>query len=133
MSHAVIDSTGTVRKLDGPAKADQVITSRDVQDPEVLARLVQELRGEVATLRRAWSPGVIDFERVTTTGTSMSPQTLRFEHGFGGRVRYWPIGWESSGGVALALIEDTASTTANTLVLYCYSAGVLSLRVESAG
>lgn len=135
MSHAVIDAAGRMRQLDKPAQAEQVTAPKDVQDPETLARLVQQLRTEVATLRRAFSPRRLDFDRVTTTGTSIAPQTVRFPHGFNGRVRYWPVGWESAGTVQLGIIErtDASGTDANTLVLYVYSAGVLSLRVEEAG
>jgi hypothetical protein len=135
VSAAIVEVSGQIRQLDKPATSEQRTVAKDVQDPETLARLIQQLRDEVATLKRAFAPKRLDFDRITTTGTSIAPETVRFPHGFNGRVRYWPIGWESSGGVALDYIErtDTSGTDASTLVLYVYSAGVLSLRIEEVG
>jgi hypothetical protein len=132
---AVVETSGRIRQLDKPADADSRVTSKDVADAEVLARLVQDLRKEVTALKRAWSPRRIDFDRITTTGTGVSPQTLRLPHGFAGRVRYWAVGWESPSSATLGIIErtDSQGTDSNTLVLYVYSTGVLSVRVEEAG
>jgi hypothetical protein len=135
MSSALVEENGRTRQLDKPAQAEQVTTAEDVQDPETLARLVQQLRTEVATLKRAFSPKRIDFDRVSVTGGAVIPQAVSFQHGLNGRVRWWVIGWESSVADKLDIIERASNpaSTATTLVLNVYATGRLSLRIEEVG
>lgn len=133
MSASVATQDGRIRKLDKPTEASEVITAADVQDAEKLARLMQELKSQVADLAGRWNPRVIDFERVPTTGTGGAPVALRLAHSLNGRVRYWVTGWESPSAFSLNFIENTAQTDANTLVLTMYCTGTISVRIEEAG
>jgi hypothetical protein len=118
-----------VRQLDRPAEPDEQVTPDDAKDSERVARMLMRLLKDVSTLRRSWAPRFVDHEDrvVDATGTT----TYRFPHGFGGRVRWWPVDWkDASAGPQLERHSDTDS---NTLVLVSYAAGTLTLRIEEAG
>jgi hypothetical protein len=128
-SHAVIDSAGLVRRLDRLPDSDERTTASDVQDPEKLARLVQDLRKRVTILERRHAPRWRDFEDVTV---STAGATVQLEHRFGTRVRFHVVDWTSATG-APDLRKDTTNTDADTLVLASYVAGTATVRVEEAG
>lgn len=131
MSAALVLPSGTVRQLDRPAEADAQVTAEDVQDAEKLARMVQDLRRDVARLTGAWSPRTVTFVDITTAGSLATPQTHRLVHGFGGRV-WWTVVSLRTGGTDFRLDVST-STTNDVLVLTSYSTGTFSLRIEAAG
>lgn len=131
---AVIDSTGTPRQLDGRAEPEVVVQEADVQDATKLARMLAWLLREVAALRRRFSPRRIDFEDQVSTGSAGSPATIRLEHGFGGRVRWWVVDVTTPGVIAVPYIyNDTTLTDENTLVLRVYYPSTITFRVEEVG
>lgn len=130
LSTAVVPATGVLRQLDKPSSATERVAAKDVESAETLARILQELRDEVANLRRRWEPRAIVFEDIAA-GTLGAKVTL--PHNFGGRVRWTLVGWQSSLTNAPVLREDTAATTSNVLVLESYTAGTATIRVEEAG
>lgn len=130
MSAAKVASDGTLYSLDGRAAPDEVMTSEDAKDPEKIARVLGRLLKENAELRRRWNPRRVDFEDVAV---STAGAVVSLQHGFAGRVRWWPVGWQSAASTAPYLREDTAASTADTLVLKSYVAGTVTVRVEEAG
>ncbi len=130
MSAAKIDSAGNVTQLDGRLQPPEVFNDQDAQDPVKLARVVARLLAENTELRRRFNADRLDFEdvAVSTAGASVTLQ-----HNFAGRVRWYLVGWQSSGTDAPILKEDTTNTTENTLVLKSYVAGTATIRVEEAG
>jgi hypothetical protein len=133
MSAAKINGT-TTTVLDGKASADEVVTEADVQDAPKLARMLVRLLATVADMRRAFSPRRIDFEDVAV---STAGAQVALQHNFGGRVRWWIVGWTSSGTSAPILRELAPTAPAapdpNTLYLQSYVAGTACIRVEGAG
>lgn len=101
-----------------------------MQEPAKLARLLCRILKDVAALRRRWAPRSVDFEDVVVGST---PTTHSFEHNFGGRVRWWVVGWTSLTSTAPILLESGTAITSKTLVLLSYAAGTMTLRVEEAG
>ncbi len=130
MSAAKVNNDGKVTILDGRASASEVVTDADVQDPPKLARLLGRLLANVAQLARAHTPRRLDFEDVTCAGSGAA---IRLRHGFGGRVRWWPVDYLSTGTPAAPILERGAATDANVLVLLSYTTGTVSIRVEEAG
>jgi hypothetical protein len=131
---AIVGSDGTVRQLDGRAEPEVVVQEADVQDATKLARMLAWLLREVATLRRRFYPRRIDFEDVVSTGSAGSPATIRLEHGFGGRVRWWVVDVTAPGVIAVPYIyNDTTQTDANTLVLKVYYPSTITIRIEEVG
>jgi hypothetical protein len=130
MSAARITADGHVTQLDARAGAREVLTEADVQDAAKLTRLLVRLLSDVAGLLRRANPSRIDFEDfpVSTAGAA-----VQLQHNMRGRVRWWIVGWQSSGTAAPVLKEDTTATDANTLVLLSYVAGTATVRVEAAG
>lgn len=129
---ALVFTDGTVRQLDRASEADARVTAEEVQDPETLARMVQDLRKDVARLRGMWTPRSVTYVDVVTTGSLGSPQTLRFPHGLGGRVWFTLVSL-TTGGTDFRLDYASASSTNDVLVLTSYSTGTFSLRVEQMG
>lgn len=130
MTTAIATTNGKVRQLDRPAQPDELVTEEDASSALKLSKLLVRLLRHVALLRRRFSPAVIVYEDIPTS-TLGAKVTL--EHGFGGRVRWSVVGWQSSGTTAVNLKEDTTSTDADTLVLLSYTAGTACIRVEEAG
>lgn len=128
MSTSVFEN-GKIRQLDGRADAPTVLTSEEVQDPEKLARALNDIRREQAEFRRRWTPRVMFFPDVVVDGSGSTP--YRFEHNFGARVRWSVVGVHDIGGYD-DLREDP-STDENVLVLLSGSATTLTLRIEEAG
>lgn len=129
MSAAVAFTDGRMRQLDAKGTPSAVLTALDAQEPEKIARAVNDLTRSVAEQARAFTPRVIFHRDVTVTGTGLVK--YRFQHGFRGLVNWYVARWSSAAG-GHSLVED-ASTTADTLVLVSYIAGTLTLRVEEAG
>lgn len=138
MSAANVASSGVISTLDGRAPSDIVITSRDVGDPERLARMMQEHARKLAVIERRWSPKRLDFVDYAVSGSS----DIRLDHGFGGRVRWWIGQWRATSTAAnfIPLLMESASTNDNTLVLSNLDiagvgrfAGTVTIRVEAAG
>lgn len=129
MSAVRISSAAKVSTLDGRAQPDEVVTEADVQEPPKLARLLARLLKDTTALKRAFAPRRIDFEDVAV---STAGATVSLQHNFAGRVRWYLVGWSSTGTQA-PILKEAAATTASTLVLASYVAGTATLRVESAG
>lgn len=130
MSASKIASDGKVTQLDARATPVELLTEQDVADAKKLSEFLTKLRSSVSDLLRRWNPDRIDFEDMTV---STSGATVTLPHKFGGRVRWWLVGWRSSGTSAPILKEDTTATDDNTLVLLSYVAGTATIRVERAG
>ena len=97
-SAARVDASGKMIPLGPRAQADQTITEADVTDTAKLTRLLVKLLADVALLRRRWAPRRIDFEDIS--GRSNSGGVVMLAHGFGGRVRWWVVGWSSGSTTA---------------------------------
>lgn len=130
MSASLVYADGKVRQLDKPASGRDRFTPDEAKDADKLARKVQDLEDRLAKLERGWMPRQTTFVDQTTTGTALSPQTLRFPHGFGGRVWYSVL---SASGAAMRLDYDSTNSTNDTLVLASYSTGTFSIRIEESG
>lgn len=128
MSAIVSALTGKIRQLDGRAAPEDVLTAKDVSDPEKLARLLGKVISDVAALRRRFAPRRLDFQDLTLDATGTAK--FRLEHRFGGAVRYWVVGWN---GAAAPNIRQHADTTNDVLVITSTSAGTATVRVEEAG
>ncbi len=131
MSAARVDSAGVVKLLDGRATPEEVVSEADVREPAKLAKTMARILATVAAVRRAFAPSRIDFEDVPV---STAGAQVALGHGFNGRVRWWIVGWQSTGTTAPILRESAATVTdANTLYLQSYVAGTACIRVEEAG
>ena len=131
MSAALIDVDGTPRVLDGRSEPEEIVTETDAQDPAKVARHLSRALKLIAELRRRANPRRTDFEGVIV---DMGGLAVSLQHNFGGRIRWWPVGWQSaSATVAPSLVEDTTSTTDSTLVLRSYAPGTVTIRIEEAG
>lgn len=124
---AVIDSAGLVRKVATKAPR-QVITSTDVQDPEKLARALQDARKELDALDRPRREMVYE-----DVATGAAGALLKLPHNFGARVRWHVVDWASTAGGAAPVLEKSTTTDDDTLVLASYVAGTASIRIEEAG
>lgn len=127
---ANIDSDGRVRQLDRRAEPDEQVQEDEVKDPPRLVRLIMRMLRDIALLKRRWRPRRIDFEDVRVTGGG--GDTFRFAHGFGGRVRWWVVDWQSTSAEPPGFDRDVSSDD-NTLALVSYAAGIVTIRVEEAG
>ncbi len=125
---AIVPRTGPTRQLDRAAPQTDRITPDDVGDSKLLARLLNDIRADVAGLLRRWAPQRVDFEDVAVDSSGTTK--YRLAHGLNGRVRWWAIDWSGSAGPALSKDSDTDS---NTLVLVSHTAGTVTIRVEAAG
>lgn len=126
---ARITSANRVYQLDRAAQLDERVTEEDVKDAGKLARFLMRLLADVGALKRRFWPRSLDFEdRVfDATGTT----TYAFNHGFGGRVRYWVV--EGSGFSAAPNLRKHSSTTGTTLVVTSTVAGTATVRIQEAG
>lgn len=117
--------------LDGRGASKTVVTAKDVQDPELLARLLGEALADLADLRSQWNPRTVYFRDVAVDGTGSVKYP--FEHRFGGRVNYTVVRWKPTTLGDPHDLEVDASTTDDRLVLVSGWAGVATVRVEEAG
>lgn len=130
---ANVSSTGTVRQLDRRPEPDEQVTEEQAQEPARVARALMTLLRDVAALKRRWWPQRIDYEDIVSTGTSVTPMTMRLAHGFGAPVRWYVVRSRSAGTVTVPLINETTASDSNTLVLDIYYEATLTIRVEEAG
>jgi hypothetical protein len=133
VSAANVESDGTVTSLDGRAEPSTLITEEDAKDPQKVARILTEVLGQVASQRRRWAPRRIVFRDIAVTGDAVTPVTVQLEHGFGGRVSWWPVDWVTTSTVTLGIKQNTTTTTADTLGLWFFCTGTISICVEEAG
>ncbi len=130
MSAGRLTADGKLTRLDARAGAPEVLTKKDVEDTDNLATVLNDLRADVAEERSNFRPSRLDFEDFPVSGGGFA---LRLNHGFGGRVRWYVVDWQSSGTSAPILKNDTTQTDMTTLVLLSYVAGTVTVRVEAAG
>lgn len=128
MSTAVLTDDGA-RRLDGRADAPVTITAQDVTDPEKLARLLNDLRRDVAEERRRWKPSEIYRQDLSVTGGD----TISIAHGLHGRVRYAVVEWEPDTPGDAPLFDKDDSTDEDTLRLAVGNSGTVTLHVWEAG
>lgn len=126
---ARIDNDGNVTTLDGLRSLDDVVTPADVGDADKLAKLLTRLLAQQAQQKREFRPRRVQYQDIVSTGATMTPQTLRLEHGFGGRVVWWVCDTD----VDAPRIRKDTSTDSNTLVLKMFDSGTFSFCVEEAG
>lgn len=126
---AVFPLNGPVRQLERRTEAREQIDEAEVQAPDRLARRLTEQDRRIATVERRWSAKTLDFEDRVVDGSGTTK--YRFEHRFGGRVRFWPVDW--TGGTDAPNLRKHTDTTNDTLVLTSTVAGTVTLRVEEAG
>ena len=126
---ARVSNDGKVTTLGPKASPDDVVTTEDVKDETKLARLLGKVLADVSMLRARWYPRKIDYEDVVVTaGLETS-----FQHNFNGRVRWWVVGWRSTGAGSATQFENQSISDANTLVLYSGESGIATIRIEEAG
>lgn len=125
---ANIPLNGPAAQLDGRADPDENVTPEDAKDADRVSRLLSRILRDLARITRLWRPRRLDFEGRVVLGDGTTK--YRYEHRFGGRVRFWPVEWV--GAAAPNLRKDDASTL-DTLVLTSTSAGTMTLRVEESG
>ena len=123
---AIVNGT-KARRLERAAGAEESVTEADAADAPKLARLLVRMLRDIATLKRRWWPRYIDFEDVVVDNTGTTK--YRFEHGFGGRVRWWPVDAQT----AAPSLRRHADSDANTLVLVSSASATVTIRVEEAG
>jgi hypothetical protein len=129
MNAAVVSEDGTVRQLGPRADAPGVVTAEDVQDPEKLARFLNDMRREQAAQARRWSPRVlIDRDRAVTSG-----DTVRIEHGFGSRVLYGVGEWRPATPGDVALFDFDEDSDGDALLLTVGNTGTVTLIVVEVG
>jgi hypothetical protein len=120
-------------QLDRKAEARQIITPEDVQDPERLARILNELRESADEERRRFKPSWVDFANIAVVAST----TYRFEHRLAGRVKWWIADWQPTnvGANPYAEFFRVATSTDNVLVLLTSSvtAGTCTVHIEEAG
>jgi hypothetical protein len=124
---STVSSSGVVRKAAVSAPR-QVITSLDVQDPEKLARTLQEQRRDLDALDAPKREIVYEDVAVGSAGALVT-----LTHNFGGRVLWSVEDWTSTAGGATHILEKSTTTTADALVLASSVAGTATIRIEAAG
>lgn len=129
MSHARFEN-GRMVQLDRKAEPRQAVTVADVQDPERLARLLNELRDGVDAERSRFKPRKIDFVDIPVDNSGDS--TVRLAHHFGGRVWWYVIAWKGA-SFSPFLVGPSTLSTDNVLVLGSLVTGTATIRVEEAG
>lgn len=78
----------------GPKQGpDVVVRPEDIQDTSKLAKILERLLSNVATLKALWYPRRIDFEDVDVGSDGA---VVRLSHGFRDRVRWSVIGWREN-------------------------------------
>jgi hypothetical protein len=138
MSAARVTRDNAVIALDRAPQLDERVTEEDVKDAGKLSRLLMRILKDIASLKRRFYPRRRDFEDRAITGAG---SVYRFEHRFGGRVRWWISQWKpaSTAGNYIPLLAES-SQDGTTLVLTNVSVlginaftGTVTIRVEEAG
>ncbi len=128
MPTAFVTSDSAMVPLDGKAPSQIIVTPKDVQDPEKLARQLQDALNSIAELKRAWQPRRLYVRDVPVTTLG----SYRFEHRFGGRVNWWVVMWvPDSSGNGFAFELDPSSDD-DTLVLFSGQDGTATICIEEA-
>lgn len=126
-----IAADGKVTQLDRSKHAGEVVTSKDVEDKEKLAKLLTDSLATQAQQDSRAYPRRTDFMDVVVDSSATT--LFRFRHNFGGRVSWWIIDFVGDGvSGAPALERVPAETTNDELVLISYIDGVVSIRVEES-
>lgn len=125
---AVVDVNDKIRSLVTPKDTDKHITEEQVQEPKTLARLLQDLLRDVASLARRPCPRRIDFEDIVVNGDGVTVH--RLPHGFGGRVRWWVTDCVGSNGKLRKIDADTSN---DVLAIVSDTSGTVTVRVEEVG
>lgn len=126
---ARIDVDGKIYQLNPKRTVSRVISEEFLAEPANLARALNDHEGSIAALQRRRSATFTDFEDIPlgTLG-----ETVALNHGYGSRVRWWLVDWESAGTTA-PIVKRDSTTDESTLVLASYVAGTATIRVELAG
>lgn len=131
MSSARVDSAGTVTQLGPRVVQQETFTAEDAEDPEKVARAINDLRAKETKRSSDWRPREMEFEDIVVTGDGVTKTPLA--HGFGGRVRYWIVDVAPGSGGAPDL-ERHADTDDNTLVLISWvNPATITILVREAG
>jgi hypothetical protein len=129
---SVIDKNGNVTVIrKSPPKIERA-TPDDFAPLKGAAKLARITNAQTDAILAAYPQLPLDYTEfeVTITGTVMSPQSLRLQHNYGDRVRWWFVEQD----VALPNVhQDTTNTTADTLVLTALSNGSFVIRVQPRG
>lgn len=134
VSHAVISMRdGSQRTLDSRVQPDEVVTPEDAENKTLLSRLLTRILAEIATLKRSWTPRVITFRDIVSTGSSSVPYTARLPHNFGALVEFEVVDVTDPGVVSIPYLCRTSASDLNTLVLDIYYPSTLAIRVTEAG
>jgi len=133
MSAAYSTADGDLVQLDGKTDGPIVVTPSDVQDPEKLARMLQDALRGVAEQKRLFAPRQRKLyvrDRAVTNGG-----VLVIEHGFGGRVNFRVERWvpQSVAGTPFAIEVIDSQTDENTITLYSGADGTITICVSEAG
>ncbi len=131
MSAAVVESDGTVRGLDSRAGEPISVVAEDVADAARLARMLQDVRRELAEVKRWWHfrPRFYKDLTVDATGTT----TYRLRHGLGRAVFWWPVRWTPSVAGTEVRLSQHASTDENTIALVSGAVGIVTICVVGEG
>jgi hypothetical protein len=120
---------GEVRQLDTFSEPKEEITVEQLDDKPRVARVLMSILRSLATLLGRWSPRVVDFRDLVTTGDTVTPSRHSLNHKLGAPVNWWLV---KSSSAALAR-EATSESNSNTLVIDVYGSSVLTVRIEEAG
>lgn len=126
-SVTIVPAAGKPRSLVSDSDPGEQITETQVTSARELSRVLMRMLRWLTRLVNLPLFSRIDFEDVTF-GSDDSVR-YRFDHGFGGRVRWWVVGTNAQA----VLAEDTSLSSDDTLVLISYAAATATLRVEEVG
>lgn len=124
---------GKVMVLGPHSSPNDTISVDDVDDAPTLARILAGMFASLSMLLSRWYPRRTDYEDIAV---STAGAIVQLQHNFNGRVRWWVVGWVSTGTAAPVLRESSLAgsiTDANTLYLQSYVSGTATVRVEEAG
>lgn len=124
-----VSVNGTVARLRRFVSRHSSVSAEEVKDPSKLAEIIRQLSVRVAELEAKVPPEGTEFE-FTTIGTTISPETVRFYHGFSGPVRWYITHWAAAAGTAPDVVFDATNSDTNNLVLTSQSSGTLVVRIE---
>ncbi len=130
MSWTIFPTNGAKkRELERSAEPDDQITPEQLQDESRMQRLWMRVLRDLKSLLRRWSPDIIEYEDFpfNAGGTTL----YRFDHGLGGRIRWYVVDWHTATDPA-SLVRDDA-TTSEVLVLRSYPDGTGTIRIERSG
>ena len=122
LGYAIDGRRGKVDVIRKPVTEDQV------SDPKTLAKIMSDMRDDIAAARRAADGSWAEFEDIVV-GTSGAAVSLA--HGMGGRVRWWVVDCNDNGILnGISIKKDPNASTDSVLVLKSYVALTVTIRVE---